>query len=105
MLQSQVGQIVVLSQKGDSFLFYCFIYVSVSLISFNQVHVCVWGLLGDAAQRRACLQTPQLPGLPCRGGLHKGWSGGPLHLEQRPLCPLGTQHGQQKPHPCSLLPP
>lgn len=58
-----------------------------------QVHVRVRGFLWCAAQRCACLPTPQLPGLLGRGGLREGWPRGPLHLEQRPLSSLGTQHG------------
>lgn len=78
-------------------------HASLFLVHRNQVHVRVWGLLRDAAQRRTGLQASQLPGLPGRGGLRRSWAGSPLHLEQRPLCPLGAHHGQQKPEPCTLL--
>ncbi len=75
----------------------CFIFIFCSLSALScllcQVHVCVRRLLRCAAQRCACLPTPQLPGFLGRGGVCEGWARGPLCLEQRPMSPLGTQHG------------
>lgn len=70
-----------------------------------QVHVCVRGLLGPAAQRRASLPAHQLPGLLPRGGLRAGGPRGPLRLEPGPLSGLGAQHGQREPPTRPLLPP